>query len=185
MLSLFKSNYELLKAAPSNLQPFAYYTDGGTYNDDTKYFISNIFSRSGVCYSSKIPKNTNVQLYLGRRVEADPNKLQPKDHKVKGGMPNEIMLPYHQHLQDFDEEESFKVVRELVIHNQGSGYTCFVNSFCLFVSDREVKTAKSLVAKFFAEINTIEKFEGLGLPIKNKTVCPDGTLNAAYEIDIT
>jgi hypothetical protein len=48
--------------------PYCYYTDGGTYNDDTKYFINNIFSRTGVCYSSKVAQNTNVQAYLGRRV---------------------------------------------------------------------------------------------------------------------
>ncbi len=54
---------------PTNLEPFCYYTDGGTYNDNTKYFINNIFSRSGVCYSTKVPANTNVQAYLGRRID--------------------------------------------------------------------------------------------------------------------
>lgn len=51
---------------PVNLQPYCFYTDGGTYNDDHYYFIQNIFSRSAICYSTKVPKNSNVQAYLGR-----------------------------------------------------------------------------------------------------------------------
>jgi hypothetical protein len=39
--------------------------------------------------------------------------------------------------------------------------------------------------KFFEGINTVEKFEALGLPIKNVTKCSDGTANVAYEIDVS
>ena len=169
---------------PQNLLPFSFFTDGGTYNDDTKYFINNIFSRSGVCYSSKTPKNTNVQLYMGRRLDYDATKMQPKDHKLKGEM-NVICLPYEKFLTESTEAETFKVLGDLVIHNQGSGYTCFVSSYCFFISDREVKVSKSSIVKFFDEINTREKFEALGLPIKKETKCPDGTANVAFEIDLS
>ena len=74
---------------------------------------------------------------------------------------------------------------ELVIHNQGSGYTCFVQSFCFFVSDREIKASKSSIVKLFDEINTQAKFEALGLPIKKVTNCPDGSNNIAFEIDLS
>lgn len=89
ILQLLRDNYSLSRreggGQPSqNLFPFAFYTDGGTYNDDAKYFINNIFSQSGVCHSTKVPKNANVQFYVGRRVEPEPNKALPKDHKVKG-----------------------------------------------------------------------------------------------------
>ena len=43
-----------------------------------------------------------------------------------------------------------------------------MKAFCLFVSDREIKTSKSPIVKFFDDINTIEAFEALNLPIKNK-----------------
>jgi hypothetical protein len=73
-----------------------------------------------------------------------------------------------------------------VIHNQGSGYTCYVNSYMLFMSpDKEIKIAKSAIIKFFDSINTVAKFEALGLPIKKVYNCPDGTQNVAYEIDLT
>lgn len=169
---------------PHNLLPFSFFTDGGTYNDDTKYFINNIFSRSGVCYSSKLPRNTNLQLYMGRRLDYDSTKMLPKDHKVQGKQ-NEICLPYEKYLTESTETETFKVLGDLVIHNQGSGYTCFVSSYCFFISDREVKVAKSPIVKFFEEINTREKFEALGLPIKKETKCPDGTANVAFEIDLS
>ena len=112
-----RENFQLrtLDPSPGNLHPYCYYTDAGTYNDDKKYFIHNIFSRSGVCYSTRVPKNANLQLYLGRRVEADPELILPHNHKVKG-QANEIMIPYEKYFKE-GEEESFKMLRELVIHN--------------------------------------------------------------------
>ena len=120
---------------------------------------------------------------MGRKVEADLKKMQPVDHKVKGSA-NEISMPYERYVKD-PEEESFKMLSELVIHNQGSGYTCFVQSFCFFISDREIKVSKSSIVKLFDEINTKAKFEALGLPIKKVTNCPDGTDNIAFEIDLS
>jgi hypothetical protein len=65
---------------------------------------------------------------------------------------------------------------ELEIKNMGSGYTCFAKTYMFFTSCREVKISKNPeILKFFSTINSIEKFEALGLPIKKKTQCPDGT----------
>jgi hypothetical protein len=127
-----------------------------------------------VCYSTKVATNTNVQVYLGRRIEVDPLQVLPKDHKVKD-QENMISLPYEKYVKDPDEEESFKLLGELVIHNQGSGYTCYVQSYCFFISEKEVKTGKSSIVSLLNSINTIQKFEELGLPIKKVHKCPDGT----------
>lgn len=111
--------------------------------------------------------------------------MLPKDYKVKG-QTNEICLPYEKHFKDPSEEESFKLLGDLQIHNMGSGYTCFVNSFAIFSSpDKEIKISKSPVMKAFEEVNTIDKFIALGLPIKKQTSCPDFTNNIAYEIDLS
>ena len=48
--------------------PFSYFTDGGTYNDDYYYFIHNIFQKTNVCHSTRVPKDANVQAYLGRKI---------------------------------------------------------------------------------------------------------------------
>lgn len=70
--------------------PYCYYTDGGTYNDEHYYFIHNIFNKTGVCYSTKKPKDANVQAYLGRRIAVDPSLINPKVLKPKASEPNII-----------------------------------------------------------------------------------------------
>ena len=123
-------------------------------------------------------------MYLGRKIEVPQGKGLPKDHKVKGNV-NEICIPFEKFLRDPEEEEQFKLLGGLTIHNMGSGYTCFVSSFALFVSDREIKVSKSAVIKAFEDINTIEKFLALDLPIINTIKCPDDTKNTAFEIDLS
>lgn len=186
IFSLLQENLQLSKTGKAeNLEPFAFYTDGGTYQDSNKYFINNIFSRSGVCHSTRVPKNANVQFYLGRKIEvSDPNQVLPAQHKVKG-QANEICLPYEKFVKDTDEEESFKLIRHLTMHNMGSGYTCFVKSFCVFVSDREIKPAKSPVIKYFEDILTEADFKTKNIPVANYTKCSDGISNVAYEIDLS
>ncbi len=166
------------------MQPYSYFTDGGTYNDDHYYFLQNIFAKTTICYSTKIPKNANVQAYLGRKVAVDPTVVSPKLHKVKGEA-NMICLPYEKHFADKTEEETFKLVTELTLHNMGWGYTCFASAFALFISEKEVKIAKSQVVQFFNNINTEQAFLDLKLPIKSTQTCSDGTANKAFEIDLT
>ena len=67
----------------------------------------------------------------------------------------------------------------------GWGYTCFVSAFAVFVSEKEIKISKSQVISKFSEINTVDQFNSLGLPIKHITECGDGTLNKAFEIDLS
>ena len=77
-----------------------------------------------------------------------------------------LRIPFTDYYSDAAEEEQFKLLSELVIHNKGWGYTCFVSAFAVFVSDRETKTHKSLALKALSGINTVEKFKALGLPIR-------------------
>ena len=114
----------------------------------------------------------------------DPTLVPPKSHKVKGEV-NQICLPYEKHFADPSEEETYKLLGELVIHNMGWGYTCFVSAFAVFISEREVKVHKSAVVQYFSNINTVDAFEALKLPIKKVTECEDGTVNKAYEIDLS
>lgn len=57
IMALMRDNFSLRRAhpVPQNLRPYAFYTDGGAYNDDNTYFIQNIFSQSHQCYSSLSP----------------------------------------------------------------------------------------------------------------------------------
>jgi hypothetical protein len=39
-----------------------------------------------------------------------------------------------------EDEESYKIISSLIVHNLGWGYTCFASAYAIFVSDKEVKT---------------------------------------------
>jgi hypothetical protein len=124
--------------------PYCFYTDGGTYNDDHYYFIHNIFQKTSICHSTKVPKNSNIQAYIGRKIAVEPTALPPKNYKVKNEE-NQICLPYELHYADKTEEETFKQLGDIMIHNMGWGYTCFVSAFAIFLSEKEIKVSKSLV----------------------------------------
>lgn len=71
------------------------------------------------------------------------------------------------------------------MQNMAWGYTCFVTSFMIFTSDKEIKVSKSLVLKAFSNINSVEQFKELNLPIIKFDYSPDkATVNAAFEIDL-
>lgn len=68
----------------------------------------------------------------------------------------------------------------------GWGYTCFVSAFAVFVSEKEIKISKSPVVKAFEQINTVDAFNALNLPIINNTDSTDtATVNKAFEIDLS
>ena len=77
----------------------------------------------------------------------------------------------------------------------GWGYTCFVSSFALFVSEKEINCQTSAVLKAFTNIKSLEAFKQLKMPVIKET---DGTdkdpntgegaayvpKNVAFEIDL-
>ena len=75
----------------------------------------------------------------------------------------------------------------------GWGYTCFVSSFAIFVSEREIHCSTSPVLKAFSNINTIEAFQKVNLPVLKENECVDKdpndqsivvALNKGFEIDL-
>jgi len=115
----------------------------------------------------------------------DHMSVNPSMHKPKPSEPNVIRIPFEQFPTE-EEEESVKQLKSLVIHNMASGYTCFVSSFALFVSDEEIKVAKSQVLKKFDNVNTVQSFENLKLPVRNHIDAKEeGIENKAFEIDLS
>jgi hypothetical protein len=109
IMQLIKDNIDAMVPTKSeNLMPFCFFTDGGSYNDDHYYFLHNIFQKTGVCHSTRVPSNSNVQAYIGRKILVDPSKLIPKNFKVKSTDNNTIMIPYQQFVTDNTEEETYK-----------------------------------------------------------------------------
>lgn len=157
ILQLIQENVTISQISkPENLMPFCFFTDGGVYNDDYYYFLHNIFQKTGVCYSTRVPADANVIAYLGRRVVIDPSQVQPKNLKIKPNDNNTLRIPYESHYADKSEEETYKQLSTLVIHNMAWGYSCFVSAFVLFVADKEINTSKSAVLKAFSQIQTVD-----------------------------
>jgi len=83
-----------------------------------------------------------------------------------------------------DSKESFKIPKELTIKVRGSGYTAFVRSFCLFFSDIDIEGRFAKITKKLKEIDSVEKFNSLGLPILNTFVEP-ATNTTVFEFDLS
>lgn len=66
---------------------------------------------------------------------------------------------------DPEEDETYKLIKELNIHNQGWGYTCFVSAFAIFVSETKI-SLKSPVVAAFNNIQSVVDFEAMKFPIK-------------------
>ena len=82
--------------------------------------------------------------------------MSPKLYKPKPAEVNFIHIPFEQFVYDKSEEETFKLVNSVTMHNMGFGYTCFASAFAFFISDTEVKTQNSQVLKAFENIKTEE-----------------------------
>ena len=48
------------KTDPVNVDPFAYYTDGGSYHDDPRYYLHNLFTVTNICHSSIRATDCNI-----------------------------------------------------------------------------------------------------------------------------
>ena len=74
--------------------PFCFYTDGGCYNDDYYYFIHNIFTKTGICHSTRTPRDVNIQAYLGKKIIIDPSSVLPKNIRVKSSDATILKIPF-------------------------------------------------------------------------------------------
>jgi hypothetical protein len=165
MYSLIRdSGIQASSKSPSEaLTPFPFETDGGTYNDATTYFIDKMFQSNNICHSTKIPKNANVQVYFGKKIDLNLDQINIKNYKPTSNL-NYISIPFADSV-DPEEEESYKLIKELNIHNLAWGYTCFVNAFAVFVSERKINI-QSPVLSAFNNVTTIPGFEAMKFPIK-------------------
>lgn len=166
MVRLCQENIKILqnKTSAKLFNPFAYYCDGGTYNDDHTYFIHHIFSTSNVCYSTKKGTDSNVQFILYRKAQIQQGQITPKQWFPEPGNNHKIRVPVNEFYTEENEPETFKIIKDITIYLRGWGYTCFITHFALFISDQEVDCDNSQTIKAFSKINSIQELEKLNLP---------------------
>ena len=80
---------------------------------------------------------------MGREAEYDPAKMKPKDFRLEPNENIRIRLPIESQLTDPMEEETFKMISQMTIDKHTTGYTCFVHTYAIFVSDKEIDCEKS------------------------------------------
>lgn len=151
---------------------YSFYTDGGAYSDSNTYFLYRLQGDGNTLYSTiKIPdpskKGVNIQVYMGREADYDVHTMYPATYRVNPAENIRIRLPIKERLCDPEEPETFKTLTQMTIDKHCTGYTCFVHTFAIFVSDLEVDCETSNVLQAFAGIDSITKFMALGLD----TVC--------------
>ena len=179
---------------------FSFYTDGGAYQDSNTYFLYRLQGDGKTLYSTiKIPDTTkrgvNIQVYMGREAEYGSN-MYPASYRVVKNSNTRIRLPIKQCLCQPDEQETFKMLTKMQIDKQCTGYTCFVHTYAVFVSDKEVDCENSNVLQAFAGVDSIQKFLNMKLDLVRyshpdsssddiSTLKPSTTKSTVIEIDLS
>ena len=181
VFQLIQDNVTIHRGQKSNrIQPFVFFTDGGVDHDSYNYFLHQLFGEGSFCYSSgtAYPKKNAVHLqaYVGRQA-AHLHDIRPRDFRKNVEDPNVIQMPIEQFIQDKSEIESYKQLKVLTIDKSLKSYTAFCKSFMLFINDKDVNISKSPVLKAFHQINSVEAFLSMGLPIKKYTTPSGGSLD--------
>jgi len=91
-----------------------------------------------------------------------------------------IRIPYETMISKNAPPSTYKLLTSLTLFNLGSGYTCFIKTFMLFVSDREIKTHKSDTLKKFQSLLSVDQVKQ-NLPVVN--ISNTGT--TIIEIDVS
>ena len=114
----------------------------------------------------KIPdpskKGVHLQVYMGREAEYTTS-WHPSNFRVDKSKNTRIRLPIDQRLCNPSEPETFKMLTKMKIDKSCTGYTCFVHTYAIFVSDREIDCENSNVLKAFSGVDSIQKFMDMSL----------------------
>jgi hypothetical protein len=119
-------------------------------------------------------------VYFGKKIDLNLDQINIKNFKPTSNV-NYISIPFAEN-GDPEEEESYKLIKELNVHNMAWGYTCFVSAFAVFVSERKINI-QSPVLSAFNNITTVPGFEALKFPVK-QVVSEGDQMVKAFEIDL-
>ncbi len=149
----------------------AYYTDGGVDQDSNKFFISNIYSDNpSNLYCSVRGENVHVKAVCSDSVSqyvdlSDLAKYKVPESKTKlyEHPGHTYMYPIKSLLSQHDPQNSrqFSVIKYHDLNRNLSGYTCFLQSFAVFVSMEEIDPYHPLI-QLFNGVKKLEQVESLG-----------------------
>eukprot|EP01022_Parablepharisma_sp_SALTPOND_P026627 TRINITY_DN64503_c2_g1_i1.p4 TRINITY_DN64503_c2_g1~~TRINITY_DN64503_c2_g1_i1.p4 ORF type:complete len:350 (+),score=33.59 TRINITY_DN64503_c2_g1_i1:2958-4007(+) len=153
------------------LPMMAYYTDGGVDGKDSKFFISNIYADNPSClYCSVRGENVHVKATFS---EIIPSHIELSDIS-KYAVPESktALYSYPEHTYSYpiksliskhepQHHKQFAVVKYHDLNRNLTNYTCFLQSFAVFISMEEIDPNHPLV-RLFDGVKKLEQVEALG-----------------------
>ncbi len=167
----------LSPGAEDQLPLVPYYTDGGVYSEG--YFITNLFNKGENLYSTTRGDNVHVCCVCTKAFKCeDLYTPDMQSHVVPATLPGYTDPCYHLKYEETQQKYEtahphFSCIHGLSLCRTG-GYTCFMNSFAVFVSMKPISPAEEVVSRF-KDVNNLEKARNLGLPIKSTQAKLEGT----------
>ncbi len=154
------------------LNAVAYFTDGGISSDDSKFFISNIYTDNpSYLHSTKRGENVHIKAVCSEGIaqgidnsDIAKYKVPEKKAKLYAHPADTYVCPVKSLLSKHDPQNShqFAVMKYHDLNRNLSGYTCFLQSFAVFISMEEIDVEHPLV-QLFNGVKKIEQVEQLGL----------------------
>jgi len=157
--------------ANDKIPAIAYYTDGGTYEESSEYFISKLYSEESTqLYSTVRGQNVHVRVIISNELSSHIDFTDPKKYKLPKKYFDSYTYPEHTYilpikslLAQYDPQNSkqFSILKYHDFYRNSVNYTCLLQSFVLFVSMEEIYENHPLV-QLFDNIRTKEQMENLG-----------------------
>jgi len=149
----------------------AYFTDGGVDKGTSKYFISNIYAENPTdLYSSVRGDNIHVKALLTDSLSSHIDLTDVSKYKIPAKKANlykypesTYLLPIKSLLSQYDPQncKQFGVLKYHDLNRSIPNYTCFLQSFAVFVSMEEIDVNHPLVC-LFDDIKKKEQLDKLG-----------------------
>ena len=159
------------KSESEKISMVAYYTDGGVDGYTSTYFMQNLYvEKPSKLYSSKREDNINIKSIISKKIESKidlqniKQYLVPKEDNALYLYPEfTYIYPIESLICTYEPEfyKQFAVLKFYDINRNLTSYTCFLQSFALFVSMSEIDVNHPLV-RLFDGIRTIDELDKLG-----------------------
>jgi len=179
------------------LTAVAYYTDGGMYGTDSKFFMNNIYGENPTnLYSTKRGENVHVKAVisdcLSQHIDiSDISKFKIPESKAHlYAYPNDTYsYPIKSLIGNYDPQncKQFAVLKYHDLNRNLTGYTAFLQSFILFISMEEIDPNHPLVQLFdgVKKMEQVEKlgFEFMSLQTQDETKVVEFNLSSIQKVE--
>jgi len=149
----------------------AYYTDGGVHGNDNNHFINNIYGDNPQnLYCSKRGENVHVKAICSDSLAAHIDLTDISKYKVPKekahlytypddtySYPIKTLIGNH----DPQNHKQFSVIKYHDFNRSTGGYTCFLQSFAVFISMEDIDPNHPLI-RLFDGVKKLEQIEKLG-----------------------